>query len=191
MERVRMNRRWMSEMKRDTIIGLSLRETSPVCVLQHSINAKLVILTFPTENKTKKYLKMLSCNCCDFVISALKITATSPLFMNRPLLPSTKQAREVTFTWAWCGGRCMLKNEISCFLTGMYAAAWNYPGPCAPSSIRRPHCNKDGGEDTPPPNFSLSLPACTPSWGMVGHLDDFTQQGDLCPASGQRGRYYG
>lgn len=75
---------------------------------------------------------------------------------------STKQAREVTFTWAWCWSSCMLKNEISCFLTGMYAAAWNYPGPYAPSSIWGPQRIKDRAKIPHPPHLHSQL-VCLPA----------------------------
>ena len=41
------------------------------------------------------------------------------------------------------------------------------------------------------PLFSPSLSACSPSWGMLGHLDDWAQRGEPQPTSGQRRRQYG
>lgn len=41
------------------------------------------------------------------------------------------------------------------------------------------------------PSLPACLPACLPSWGMLGHLDNWAQWGELHPTSGQRRRQYG
>ncbi|CAB1429569.1 unnamed protein product [Pleuronectes platessa] len=82
---------------------------------------------------------------------------------------------------------CGLKNEISCLLTGTHAAVWNYPGPSVPASIRWPRYNQGRGNSPRSP----SLSACLPSWGMLGHLDDWAQREEPHPTSGRRLRQYG
>lgn len=82
----------------------------------------------------------------------------------RALLNRLQQAGEVTFTWAWCWGSCVLKNEISCLLTGMHAAVWNYPGPSVLASIRWPQYNKDQANSPLSPCLSACLPA------ILGHV---------------------
>ncbi|KAI9515880.1 hypothetical protein NQZ68_020408 [Dissostichus eleginoides] len=64
---------------------------------------------------------------------------------------------------------------------------------CSPGRMRQSGTTKGlafGGPSTiKTERATPPLSACLPSWGMLGHLDDWAQRGEPHPTSGQRRKH--